>query len=103
MKMLPKQVKVSTNRSEVMAKRRIFNRTLDKVAAKFRGFTTINPDGIIPTDEAMFTTNKVDCLSHTGWHQFWTQVDDLIRRNSMGNLAITYIKQITEDFKYYHN
>ena len=61
-------------------RRWIFNKTLEKLARKFRGFSTINPDCIIPADEAMYSSTLVGyVLSETGFHYFCRQVDDLIR------------------------
>ena len=78
--MLPKQIVYKEARVAFMGKQRIFNRSLDKIAAKFRGFNTINADCIIPTDDMTFASNRINCLSQTGWFRYWNQVDDLVRK-----------------------
>ena len=64
----------------IMDKRRYFNRAIDKITAKFRGFTTINVDCIIPADSAMYSLNRRGCLSQTGWFHYWRQYDELFRK-----------------------
>ena len=59
-------------------RRHFFNRALEKIALKFRAFATINPDCIIPGDDAMFSTVSSK-LSSTGWYYFWRPMDDQIR------------------------
>ena len=56
LKLLPKQIAYKEARVEFM-KKRIFNRALDKVSEKFRGFATINTDCIIPMDDLSLVAN----------------------------------------------
>ena len=57
-KLIPKQA--SRDIGAVFKKcRRLFNRALDKVVNKMHNFVNINPDNIIPSDDAMFSVSSV--------------------------------------------
>ena len=76
----PIPAQLSRDHGGLIAKRRLFNWAIDKTAAKFRGFITMNVDAIIAGDDAMYTLNVPHGLSHTGWHHFWRQFDTLFRK-----------------------
>ena len=78
MKALPKYVKAN-QAGIIKARRRKFNRVLERCAAKFSRCHVLNVDWIY-TSNLLFFNNITGQLSQTGFKAAWLQLDTLVRR-----------------------